>query len=1026
MAPPPARPSDPDATVMAPPTRAADPDATVMAPPPPRRADPDATVMAPAIDPDATRMTPPPDPDATRLTPPVGAAPAAPASAGKGDTGPLKVGDTFGRYTIVKMLGVGGMGAVYQAWDQELEVVVALKVIRPEVLQDPIAAAELERRFKRELLLARQVTHRNVVRIHDLGEIRGIKYITMSYVDGKDLATLLKEVGHLTMPMTMRIVKSVVSGLVAAHAAGVVHRDLKPANIMIGSDGEALIMDFGIARSTGGPADGALPPAKLNAPQGVTATGRYTDATVLGAVVGTVEYMAPEQARGEAVDQRADIYATGLILYDILTGRRRAERPGSALQRLQERMENPLPPVKTLAPDIPDALAAVVARATEPDPAARYQATTELAAALDRLDEHGVPKPIKRTLSLPLVAGIAALVAGASFLIWQQFFQKEIPVAHDPVAIVIADFENRTNEPAFNHTLEPTLRRALEGAGFITAYDRNGLSRIIGAQLPEKLDETAANELAVKQGLAVVLTGSIDKRGNGYALEMKATKPVTGTLVADVKGNASGQDQVIATATKLVSSVRKALGDPVSASDQMFAMTSLSASSLDVVRHYAAAQEAASNNNFAEARDRLLKAVEMDPQFGVGYLALAGVSRNLRQPAEARKYIDVAMNNLDRMTEREKYTTRGMYFRLTGDNQKCVDEHKLLIEKFAADVIGHNQLALCASLLRDLKTARDEMAAIVKILPNKPTFRDNLALYSNYLGDFETGETEAREVIRQQHKGEFYAFLALGMAQMGKGKPADAAGTFAALAKAPGLGPTYGATAQADLAIYEGRYTDAVRIAEQGAAADLAAKAADPAASKYAQQAHAQLLRGQKGAALAAIEKALANSKATKIRFLAARTYVEAGQTAKATALMKELAAEVQPEPQTYAKIIEAMIAIASKDARPAIKLLDEANKLQDTWIGHYELGRAYLATKQYPQADSEFEVCLKRRGEAIALFLDEEVTYGYLPMVYYYQGRVFEGQGRSAATQSYQTYLAIREKAGEDPLLAEVKRKAK
>ena len=175
---------------------------------------------------------------------------AARRSAG-GETGPLTIGDRFGRYTIMRLLGIGGMGAVYQAWDAELDVVVALKVIRPEAIRDRAAEQEMERRFKRELLLARQVTHKNVVRIHDLGEIDGIKYITMTYVEGTDLATLIKKQGRLPLPMTLRVMKSVVSGLVAAHAAEVVHRDLKPANIMIGTDGEALIMDFGIARSSG-------------------------------------------------------------------------------------------------------------------------------------------------------------------------------------------------------------------------------------------------------------------------------------------------------------------------------------------------------------------------------------------------------------------------------------------------------------------------------------------------------------------------------------------------------------------------------------------------------------------------------------------------------------------------------------------------------------------------------------------------------------------------------------------------------
>src|SRR5262249_31991366 len=170
------------------------------------------------------------------------------------ETGPLTPGEAFGsRYHILHLLGIGGMGAGYQAWGCELSVAVAIKVIRPEATADPAAAADVERRFKRELVLARQVTHKNVVRIHDLGEINGIKYITMSFVDGSDLATTLRHAGQLTPSRALHIARGVVAGLAAAHSAGVVHRDLKPANIMIEAGGEAVIMDFGIARSTGGP-----------------------------------------------------------------------------------------------------------------------------------------------------------------------------------------------------------------------------------------------------------------------------------------------------------------------------------------------------------------------------------------------------------------------------------------------------------------------------------------------------------------------------------------------------------------------------------------------------------------------------------------------------------------------------------------------------------------------------------------------------------------------------------------------------
>jgi tetratricopeptide (TPR) repeat protein len=313
----------------------------------------------------------------------------------------------------------------------------------------------------------------------------------------------------------------------------------------------------------------------------------------------------------------------------------------------------------------------------------------------------------------------------------------------------------------------------------------------------------------------------------------------------------------------------------------------------------------------------------------------------------------------------------------------------------------------------------------VDILPERATFRDNLALYSNYDSEFVKGETEAREVLKRAPK-DAYAWYALGFAQVGQGLIAPAIESFTNMAPHPPIGPAVAPLALASIAAYEGRYNEAVRIFEQGAAADLVAKNAERAATKFADLAHTQLLRGQKAAAVAAADKALANSTSAKIRFLAARIYIEAGQMKKATPLMTGLAAEVQPGPQSYGKLLEAQIATASKDPRPAIKLATDAIALLDTWIAHYELGRAYLAAGMFAQADSEFDQCInKRHGEGLSLFVDEEPTFGYFPMAYFYQGRVREGMKLPGAADSYRAYLAIREKAGEDPLLADLKRRA-
>src|SRR5581483_8290976 len=198
------------------------------------------------------------------------------------------------RYEILRVLGEGGMGAVYQARDKELDRLIALKVIRPELAGNPA----ILQRFKQELILARHITHKNVVRIYDLGEADGIKFITMEYVDGEDLRSLLKHHGKFSPGEAVRIVEQVCRALEAAHAEGVIHRDLKPQNVMRDGQGRIVVMDFGLGRSLEEP--------------GMTQTG---------ALVGTLEYMSPEQALGATLDHRSDLFAVGLIFFELLTGR---------------------------------------------------------------------------------------------------------------------------------------------------------------------------------------------------------------------------------------------------------------------------------------------------------------------------------------------------------------------------------------------------------------------------------------------------------------------------------------------------------------------------------------------------------------------------------------------------------------------------------------------------------------------------------------------------------------------------------
>jgi tetratricopeptide (TPR) repeat protein len=268
-----------------------------------------------------------------------------------------------------------------------------------------------------------------------------------------------------------------------------------------------------------------------------------------------------------------------------------------------------------------------------------------------------------------------------------------------------------------------------------------------------------------------------------------------------------------------------------------------------------------------------------------------------------------------------------------------------------------------------------------------------------------------------------FGLLALAYSQLLQGQLAQAADTYERIGKIDAQGASYRATGLGDLALYQGRLSDAAQTFSEGAAADLAAKDFDLAANKFAALAHTQAWRRKNSAAIAAAEQAIAHGKSMKIRFLAARVFVEVGAIERAAALAADLVTEVRTASQAYGKIIEAEAALKSGDPRLAIKKLTDSNLLLDTWIGHFDLGRAYLEAGAFTQADAEFERCLKRRGEALAWF-DDEPTYGYFPPVYYYQGRVREGLNNAGFAESYRAYLDVRGKSGEDPLVSDIRRR--
>jgi eukaryotic-like serine/threonine-protein kinase len=414
----------------------------------------------------------------------------------------------------------------------------------------------------------------------------------------------------------------------------------------------------------------------------------------------------------------------------------------------------------------------------------------------------------------------------------------------------------------------------------------------------------------------------------------------------------------------------------------------------------------------------------MDPNLGRAYASLAAMYINIGRKDLAEKYHQLAMARIDYMSDREKYKTRGIYYLITRDTEKAIEEFSALIKQYPADAGGLKNLALAYFYERDWQHALEAGRHATEMYPKDVLGRNNVAFYAMYAGDFATAEKEARAAL-ELSPSFAKAYLALALSQLALGDADGATQTYERLKTSGPSGPSLAASGLADLALYQGREADASAILAKAVESDQAAGDGAGAANKFANLAEAQLVLGRTREALSAADRATSLSKDEGPQFVAARIYLQAGREVKAQAIANELGSRLEADAQAYAHLIRGEALLKHGNARQAIESFQNAEKLADTWLGRFDLGRAYWEAKAYTQADSEFDLCLKRRGEATAVFLDDLPTYHYLPPVYYYLGRVQEAVKSPAALESYRTFIAMRDKAHEDPLVAEAHRRA-
>jgi tetratricopeptide (TPR) repeat protein/tRNA A-37 threonylcarbamoyl transferase component Bud32 len=575
----------------------------------------------------------------------------------------LTTGSTFaGRYQIIEELGRGGMGRVYKAQDTEIKEKIALKLIKPEISSDK----KTIERFQNELKLARKISHRNVCRMHHLEKSEGNSFITMEYVDGENLKGMIRMMGQLSSGKAISIAKQVCEGLSEAHRIGVVHRDLKPSNIMIDKEGNAKIMDFGIARSLTG--------------KGITG---------VGVMIGTPEYMSPEQVESKEIDQRSDIYSLGVILYEMVTGRVPFEGDTPYSIGVKHKSETPRNP-KEINPQISDDLNRLILKCLEKEKEKRYQSAGELRSELENI-ESGMPttdrviperKPLTskeitvtfglKKLLVPALA-IVAFVIIAVF-IWKPWSQKApLPVPSDKPSLAVMYFENNTGDENLDHWrkgISDLLITDLTQSKYLSVLGGDRLFNIL--QQLDELDSRSFSsdvlaEVASRGRVNHILRGSYSKAGNTIRIDTVLQDATTGEPIATSRVEGIGEEGIFSMVDELTGKIKTSFNfsEEKIASDLDEEIGKITTNSPEAYKYYIEGDNYQKAGNARNAIESYKKAVEVDPEFALAYNDMGIQYYNLGMRDEEKKYLKKAYELREKVSEKERYEIEASFYGLS-------------------------------------------------------------------------------------------------------------------------------------------------------------------------------------------------------------------------------------------------------------------------------------------------------------------------------------------------------------------------